>query len=512
MMSDRKTNHSSGQLAEQLLNFPRAQRILMVADGSLDFGSGPYALGELVSLLQVAGHNITTAHRYGLGDNCIEGAFDFAHCSKSLTLDQYDQLWLFGFSATPLHEAERRAVAHFMDEGGGVFATGGHGLLGSGMGANLPRIRAMRKWVMSPLFDENSLDMILQRSPDATHAPYSDTPDASEKIAPVFLTSGGDHFLMPSWYPHPVLRHPEGVIDTLPFHSLASECLEPKVKAGSFFAGIEEWPADSTKPNQRPGPVVVAKSNEGQRQWGSISIYDGDNARVGRILCDASWRRFINLNASATQEHPADHSPESTQRLNKLHRYYLNIAHWLAPRARRAPWHWLASILARADIEGMGIRHSELEKLAWAPLVRTGTLVEERISRQYGPGASEELIGELLHVAEASPQLKSVFSLRTPAEIIKQGEQAGTTLLLPRHLIRRAILGASAHALLQQDDTGQMTHEQWMKTAMVCGVRYAELALAEFMSGALHSTREFVRHLRPQTASTRLNNEPAVLD
>ncbi|HET8706673.1 MAG TPA: hypothetical protein VFM46_10260, partial [Pseudomonadales bacterium] len=102
MMSDRKKNPSSDHATEALLNFARPQRILMVADGSLDFGNGHYGLGELVSLLQVEGHNVSTAHRYGLGDNSIEGVFHFAQCSKAINLANYDQVWLFGFSATPL--------------------------------------------------------------------------------------------------------------------------------------------------------------------------------------------------------------------------------------------------------------------------------------------------------------------------------------------------------------------------------------------------------------------------
>lgn len=513
MMSDRTPDPSAGINSELLLRHPRPQRILVVADGSLDFGSSHYGLGELVSVLQAEGHAINTAHRYGLGDNSIEGIFNFAKCGKAVTLENYDQIWLFGFSATPLQEAERKIIAQFMENGGGVFATGGHGLLGSGMGANLPRIRAMRRWTASPIFDENSLDVVLKRNSDATIQQDKDLPDTPEKISPIFLTSGGDQFLMPSWSPHPILRHKLGIIETLPCHSLATECLEPLAIADVSFAGVEEWPADATKSTYRPSPTVVAKSINGNQHWGTVSVYDGDCANVGRIVCDSSWRRFINLNINSTfaEEDLAAtklvHPPHKNKVHPKLPQYYLNIARWLAPQDKRECWNWLLSTLARADLNSLGLHTHQSSDKEWGPMIRTGALLEDFLARQHGPGTAEELVAEFLTIADSASALKNMFKMRTPGEILKQSEIAQNTLLLPRHLVRRALLGSVANTLLHTfsiNETAAYAEKKpteqsnLMQMAVTSGVRKAEEAIADFMHAALNSTRHFIKQLNEE--------------
>ena len=75
-------------------------RVLMVADASLDFGTGGFGLSELVSI--VASHaspwvtvEITTAHRGG-GVADVQG-FAFDTASPAVTRATFDQIWLFGF-------------------------------------------------------------------------------------------------------------------------------------------------------------------------------------------------------------------------------------------------------------------------------------------------------------------------------------------------------------------------------------------------------------------------------
>ena len=53
------------RLAEILLRFPCPQRVLMVTDGSLDFGTGGFGLSEFVGIVQGAGHTVSTARRNG---------------------------------------------------------------------------------------------------------------------------------------------------------------------------------------------------------------------------------------------------------------------------------------------------------------------------------------------------------------------------------------------------------------------------------------------------------------
>ena len=72
---------------------------------------------------------------------------DFRFDNHDLT--QYDEIWQFGIDRTgldPLSDAELKAVAQFMDGGGGVFATGDHEDLGQPMSARVPRVGSMRRW------------------------------------------------------------------------------------------------------------------------------------------------------------------------------------------------------------------------------------------------------------------------------------------------------------------------------------------------------------------------------
>jgi len=88
----------------------------------------------------------------------IPGPFHF----DAVDLTVYDEIWLFGdegYDGSPvgppvggtgepggLTNSELAAITKFMAGGGGLFATGDHDGLGSGMSGNIPRVRYMRKW------------------------------------------------------------------------------------------------------------------------------------------------------------------------------------------------------------------------------------------------------------------------------------------------------------------------------------------------------------------------------
>ena len=135
------------RFAEFILKFPCRQRILMVTDGGLDFGVGGFGLSEFVSIIQAAGHTVSTAHRQGVGPTTIAGAFNFATAAPAFNTDNFDQLWMFGISTAPAIAANEQAtIARFKQTGGGVFSTGDHANLGAAMGGNIPRVRRMREW------------------------------------------------------------------------------------------------------------------------------------------------------------------------------------------------------------------------------------------------------------------------------------------------------------------------------------------------------------------------------
>jgi hypothetical protein len=173
---------------EIIWKFPCPQKILMVTDSSLNFGTGGFGLSEFVSIITNAGHTVATAHRNGSGPNLtIAGNFNFTTATTAVTTAHYDQIWLFAFSATALSAPEQATIAQFMQSGGGVFATGDHETIGAGMGANIPRVRTMRNWSTIPMVNPNRHDTVLDPGADNVKQ-FQDQADAiPQRIYPMFV-------------------------------------------------------------------------------------------------------------------------------------------------------------------------------------------------------------------------------------------------------------------------------------------------------------------------------------
>lgn len=125
-------------------------KILIVTD-SVSGGFGPTAgfhLGEILNILSDdpwshVVFEVTKAHRQ------TESTADLSNFRfDTHDLAQYSQIWLFGINTSqdPLDPPELKALTQFMDQGGGVFATGDHQHLGQPMCAEVPRVRSMRRW------------------------------------------------------------------------------------------------------------------------------------------------------------------------------------------------------------------------------------------------------------------------------------------------------------------------------------------------------------------------------
>jgi hypothetical protein len=514
---------------ELILAFPCPQRILMVTDGSLSFGNGGFGLSEFVSIVQSAGHSVSTAHRSGVAPVSIPGAFNFQTAAKPVVLGNYDQVWLFGFSATPLTIEERAVVSKFMAEGGGVFATGDHQTLGSGMGSVLPRVRAMRNWSSIPMETPQRLDTVLEPGPDG-HKQFQDQSDnIPQRIYPVFLSSGGDPFVMATWSPHPLLRHASGVVDCLPDHPHESECLAPLPVAGVVVNGFEEWPA-AVNGGVLPRAMIVARSISGgrfvesgaptatgtkppvvPRCFGAIAAYDGDAAKVGRVVTDATWHHYVNtnLNGSGSGRTGLYNGGVPTAEYEKIKQYYRNTVRWLAPRNRRACWPWLQLALARFDFEMIEELRPMPHPCPWDPMVRIGALVEDVLVRTHGAGIMEEIVGAFLDTAQTAQVLRTQFELHAPEQLEVQTRR-DAPVFLPRDLARRAVIGSVMNLLLQElpEDEATLTraienHDALAQRTILEGVRAAEAALLDYLRRGIAGTQALVNTLAPQTTALK---------
>lgn len=498
------------QFTHILHRFPCAQRILMVTDGSLGFGANGFGLSEFVQIVRDAGHTVHTAHRSGSGSPSIPGAFNFATAATAVTVANYDQLWLFGFSTTAISAAEQTRIAAFMRDGGGVFATGDHETIGRGMGANLPRVRSMRNWSTIPMTNPNRHDTVVDAGSDGIKQ-FDDQADAiAQRIYPVFFSNGGAQNDPATWAVHPVLRHPSGAVDALPDHAHESECVAPPTAAGNF-AGIEEWPTP-TGGGARIAAVVVARSiSAGRfivdarkppvdpRCFGAISAWDGDPSGHGRIVCDATWHHFVNINLNGSGSDPDSSGvPRSglyvagvpTPEYDKIKRYYLNTVRWLAPRNRRycLPWVIVADIRFHPDVIEWQPPHPH--PCPWDPLFDLGRIAEEVLVRRHGRGMLTDVVDAMLATAGGDSALAALLDTSRATRL-----DAG---LLPVNDVRRVVLGALVNRFAEALPEDERKLEALAKKHDALTLEATRLALEDAERAALEHLGKGVAAARAQ--------------
>ena len=359
---------------------PCKVRILMVADGSIDYSTTQdFGLGDLLDALAVSPgpyvqFAVTKAHRSS-GDGVDPGMENFVFSTAALA--GYDEVWLIGIQGGDpeqyLAVAEREALARFMDDGGGVFATGDHEDLGLGLAGAVPRVRTMRKWwyqspppppgfLQAPPFGGPDRHSTLQqgfddsggtRVPDTIFHFEDQSDDVPQPLEPKMYTFFGNIFFKIS-YPHPLLCGPRGVIRVLPDHMHEGECLEDVDLARRFQAGGYdelEYPG-GLRPEIIAWSRVIGRSAAedpsgavNARRFGAISAYDGHRVGVGRVSVDATWHHFLNINLTGTAFAPGPDaaakqvgfpfSGSGQAAFEDIKSYFRNIGVWLAPPAKQ---------------------------------------------------------------------------------------------------------------------------------------------------------------------------------
>ena len=328
-------------------------KILIVTDWSGGFDETTnFHLGQIIKLLgddpwSHVSFEITKAHRQSSPDpEAIDGFRFDAH-----DLEQYSQIWMFGVhregDGAPVSASELQAISIFMDGGGGVLAMGDHEDLGNSMCAQVPRVRSMRRWYypdagpngepVAPIQTQNpALPQFLQH--DTQVGGGSQTDPFPQEIRPRMysLTLGGGIIRRQISYPHPLLCGPTGVINYLPDHMHEGLVEVPADLSRNWAFNGQTFVEYPEKNGHQQVPEVIAWADNvvNSSEFGVIGAYDGHRVDVGRVVVDATWHHWFNINMwpyinASDPAHPT-YTPATVAQWEEMKAYFHNVGVWLA--------------------------------------------------------------------------------------------------------------------------------------------------------------------------------------
>ncbi len=418
-------------------------RVLVVADGLVNFDpDDDFGLTRLVAALEKSGSpgeiiTVTTAHRSCKATTSAklkEFKFDKVENGRPiLHITNFEQVWLFGhLGECPQHaitSSELQVISDFMNDGGGVFATGDHEDLGAAMCGNVPRVRKMRRWHVSnlkpnetPAPSRNDSDRIdtLREGIEPGFEPEDQEDAVPQEIRPKFFFNQTSSTVQP----HPLLATEEFAISILPDHMHEGECVgaDELEKRMADDPEIEkDFPVGKgTEKRLWPDVVAIATSAAGTldlqekilpvdpRSYIVISAYDGHEVEVedesgghklGRVVVDASFHHFVNINLEGFIDRCVP-----KREFEIFARYFGNILHYLLPpdKERIAFLHLLRALRFKAPLM------EDIQNLSaddWADVIYAGTIANKIISDNFSPAHARRCA--LAMISDLKPDLRA---------------------------------------------------------------------------------------------------------
>jgi hypothetical protein len=337
--------------------------------------------------------------------------YNFADPTTGLVKSRYDVVFLFGARSegvSPLPAAQVAVITQFMQDGGGVFATGDHETLGASLCGDIPRVRGMRRWkaASTPPDAHNTTRFSTNISGSDETEEFNDQSDINpQRLYLNFRTTAGG-----VGTPHPLLqaKSPRRAIEVFPDHPHEGECLAPNVAA----LPVSEWPKDAVGGTVSPeaaamsvshGDGFVSKDALVPKLFAAISAYDGHRANVGRVSTDSTWHHFLNINLDGTStgltglQAPAG---VDTDALTRIRQYYVNLATWLMPKKVRRCLRFpvLVAELARFPLfEELALR--PVEKASGAELQAVGAQLMRSVASRSTAWEAQALLHDALEDA-----------------------------------------------------------------------------------------------------------------
>jgi len=416
-------------------------KVLIVTDGALNFGTTGFGLSEFLTTfnqLQAntwGNYQITLGHRSAstLSSNpLVVTQINNFNFQTSVTLNDFDQVWLFGINpGAGLSASELPIVETYMNDGGGVFATGDHGFLGSALCGNIQRVKDMRYWSDTPssVDDTNEVGMSGKRrndtnrprAGDATSLHFDNQSDNIPQTIAVRTFGGG--------MPHPLLSistsvRPSGIIDIMPDHPHEGEC-KPET---SFTVNGVTVPTQVISTSFVLGGSTtsggVGKALTDPHCFPSIAVWDGRLANVGRIVVDSTWHHFVNINLNGVG---SIQSGLTTADFSVIRQYYMNVALWMSRKKTWWCWRrflWIELLRDSQLIEAsLNNPKQKIEQISLADLSSIGSLAEEILSSKFNPSFAREFLIETLD--SVNPNISTMLNIWKPENKEKTRKQQG---------------------------------------------------------------------------------------
>jgi hypothetical protein len=428
-------------------------RILVIVDTSVNFTpDAGFGVGRIIKFLRETNigcvhFEVDVAQRIGTPGTFTENAspsdtvpkysnfrFD-AQINNESVLNKYHEVFMFGFAPDNDGLGDERIANHpwyttvseltvleeWMNNGGGVFATGDHDYLGASLCHRIPRVGTMRKWTNSdgvpPIGGNTRLDT--NRATNANQVSGVESiPNAVERDSiPQEIEWIADRTFYSGFkitrYPHAILCHPKhGPINVMPDHpheGCCNEIFEINLDANLKYASRKEYP---TINGVRPEPKIIAYGNVlgmsnhqkgpvNARRFPMISVYDGrsvEESKIGRIVVDSTWHHWFNMNINGFE------SAVDKTNWEKISRYFLNIANWLTPKNISQQRCWWDIVAVHFDYEG--IREVNMK----SSLMESGFALKNFLIREKGQCAVTEFVFH--NICRINPKICQLYRER----------------------------------------------------------------------------------------------------
>jgi hypothetical protein len=548
---------------EEIFESLRAEiKVLILADGDISFVEGKFGLTELIykALLPRATAweklKITTAHRSKNGKGAELKGFKFTENTFKNKDDQtwpwlYHQVWLFGFNREiekdgkcikhedVLKPSELILLTNFMNAGGGVFATGDHQDLGAALCGEVPRVRSMRKWFwcglpaiqQAPGLGDSTRIDTLREGDDPGFVAIDQADNTPQEIRPRHKKIEGQD----NSAPHDLLRDGERTITVLPDHMHEGECVVPKgddLKKCILFDGVnlgDEFPKLPNVEDRHPPEVVAVSTSAGgylrshtgvepvePRCYNVIVAYDGQYVNVGRVVVDASFHHFVDINLKGTETQRTglyDKDGNPTKDYLAIRQYYRNIVLWLCPPEVRSLYH-MNMLLALRYMSPLieEIRSIRpVQNVAWEEIVFAGTVTQRAIEERFSQSAAMYCT---LTAASLSMFVKDSRLTQQLQRLVEEfvnpwapfaSHDAKSNLFLNTGIITTIILGGAMLGIaanlpgsscdVRQRLDKEKSPEEFLKRSIGDGTSHALLSLLDVIQGSNNKLANFSRKL-----------------